>query len=411
MLTTIAYRLTPELLGNVVAYPLTSDFTQAWERLPARRQPSGDRASPRYASLATALRAVAAQPAVLFPRSQLGRWDTDAGTAALLVTTSPIDRWLFTTCVRTWEQVLREGHDADTLSPVLNLDPGAPRPLAEYLERDRAGRIQGPGWLFEAARWNAAQLLAQQPVKVPGVGPLRLRLDTDGDLVCWDDPISTAWRQRSWHAMVYVSTRVITLPGIPDLILRLDAHVTRITDRWYGVRTVRIARSDPQSPLLKLRVRPPWPARGQPHPLIEDAAAEIVQACGLEPIELPTQLSAQLGIVRPVTRPNATESARALAPASSSSSKPIRRASSVLHRFPTTPPKSKWAGPSEAGLSRSTSTRPSTPVGPTGCAWSACTLRASPASISPVNSTSTPPRNAARYCWTRTTPSTPLRRR
>jgi RNaseH domain of pPIWI_RE/pPIWI_RE module N-terminal domain/MID domain of pPIWI_RE len=301
MLTTIAYRLTPELLGNVVAYPLTSDFTQAWERLPARRQPSGDRASPRYASLATALRAVAAQPAVLFPRSQLGRCDIDAGTAALLVTTSPIDRWLFTTCVRTWEQVVREDHDADTLGPVLNLDPGAPRPLAEYLERDRAGRIQGPGWLFEAARWNAARLLAQQPVKVPGFGPLRLWLDTDGDLVCWDDPISTAWRQRSWHAMVYVSTRVITLPGIPDLILRLDAHITRITDRWYGVRTVRIARSDPRSPLLKLRVRPPWPARGQPHPLIEDAAAEIVQACGLEPIELPTQLPAQPGMVRPVS--------------------------------------------------------------------------------------------------------------
>jgi hypothetical protein len=302
VLTTIAYRLTPELLGNVVAYPMTSDFTQAWGRIPARYQPGGDRASPPYASLATALRAVTTQPALLFPRSQLGRRDTDAGTAALLVTTSPIDRWLLTTCVRTWEQVVREDQAADTLTPVLNLDPGAPRPLADHLEYDQAGRIQGPGWLFQAARWNVARLLARQPVTVPGFGPVSLRLDTDGDLVCWDHPISTAWRQRSWHAMVYVSTRIITLPGVPDLILRLDAHVTRITDRWYGVRTVRVARSDPRSPLLKLRVRPPWPARGQPHPIIKDAAAEIVPACGLEPIELPTQLPAQPGMVRPVSQ-------------------------------------------------------------------------------------------------------------
>ena len=87
MLTTIAYRLSPELLGDVVAYPLTSEFTREWDRLPARRQPSGERAMPRYASLATALRAVTAQPVTLFPRSKLGRYDTDAGTAALLVTT------------------------------------------------------------------------------------------------------------------------------------------------------------------------------------------------------------------------------------------------------------------------------------------------------------------------------------
>jgi hypothetical protein len=109
------------------------------------------------------------------------------------------------------------------------------------------------------------------------------------------------WKQHSWHAMVYVSTRVITLPGVPDLFLRLDAHVTRIATTWYRVKTARIARPDPQSPLLKLRVQPPWPDRGQPHPLIEDAAAEIVQACGLDPIELPTQLPIQPGLVRPVS--------------------------------------------------------------------------------------------------------------
>jgi hypothetical protein len=143
MLTTIAYRLTPELLGNVVAYPMTSDFTQAWERIPARHKPSGDRASPPYASLATALRAVTTQPALLFPRSQLGRRDTDAGTAALLVTTSPIDRWLLTTCVRTWEQIVREDQDADTLTPVLNLDPGTPRPLADYWNATRLTGSRG----------------------------------------------------------------------------------------------------------------------------------------------------------------------------------------------------------------------------------------------------------------------------
>jgi hypothetical protein len=303
MLTTIAYRLTPALLGDLVVYPLTSDFTKVWERLPARRQPNGERARPRYASLATALRAVTTQPVALFPRGQLGRHDTAAGTAALLVTTNPIDPWLLTTCVRIWEEkVARDGDDANTLAPVFNVDPGAPRPLAEYVERDHAGRIQGPGWLFEAARWNAAQALARQPLMLPGFGRLKLRLDTSGDLVFWDDLISTAWRQRSCHAMVYVSTRVVTLPGIPDLVLRLDAHVTRIADDWYRVRTARIARPDAESPLLKLRVRPPWPSRGQSHPVIQDAAAEIVEACGLYPIELPTQLPAQPGAVRLISQ-------------------------------------------------------------------------------------------------------------
>jgi hypothetical protein len=74
VLATLAFRIPPDrldqVLGHVTAYPLTEEFEKAWDRLPRIRLNSGRPGTPKYASLAAALRAVTARPVRLF-----GRWD------------------------------------------------------------------------------------------------------------------------------------------------------------------------------------------------------------------------------------------------------------------------------------------------------------------------------------------------
>jgi hypothetical protein len=103
VLATLAFRIPPDrldqVLGHVTASPLTEEFEKAWDRLPRIRLNSGRPGTPKYASLAAALRAVTARPVRLFGRWDLSEAEQVAGARALLLTTAPIDPRLLHTAV------------------------------------------------------------------------------------------------------------------------------------------------------------------------------------------------------------------------------------------------------------------------------------------------------------------------
>lgn len=298
-LHTLSYPVDPDALGDLVLYQLTREFLAAWDGLVAqiRRRADRDEVTPSYASLATALTAATNRPVRLFPQWQLSPDHAAGGTVALLVTTAPIDGQTVTAAVGRFEQLSTANPDADTLAPLLRGVTSVTRPLRDYLHRDAAtGSVAAPGWLFDAARWNLAARIAAAPLLLDDSAAITLRLDTEGNLLAFDHPLSrTSSNGITGHATVYVSTRIVTVPGAAQLYLRLDGHVARHPYTWRFTKNTWLDRGDPDLPILRLPVLSPYPAKGRSEPTFRGYTAEVVESCGLHPITLPTQTGAELG--------------------------------------------------------------------------------------------------------------------
>jgi hypothetical protein len=306
-LHTLDYRIDHAELGDLVLYPLTAEFTAAWDAFEGkvRRRAQRDGITPKYSSLATALTAVTGQPVRLFPRRDLAAQQADHGVAALLVTTAAIDPGTLATAARAFERLSLGDDQADTLAPLLTGTMHAIEPVAKYITC-ADGTVRAPGWVYEVARWNLAARLAAEDLLIDGHLPIRLRPDTDGNLVAWDDPITRTWSTGPCSAMIYVSTAIVTLPGAAALYVRLDAHVARQPLSWWGVRSAWAdPDEDPGRPVLRLPVRPAWPGKGRDHPEYAHFAAGIVQECQLNPIPaLPDQVPRGPGPVRLIGKPS-----------------------------------------------------------------------------------------------------------
>jgi hypothetical protein len=307
-LHTLTYRVDPTQLGKLALYPLTPAFTSAWVRFATtvKRRAGRDEITPRYSNLATALTAVTGHPVRLFAAKELSGSQRAQGVDALLVTTTLIDPWVLATAVRTFERLSLGDGRADTLAPCLDGIQPAMAPLAAYVDVDD-GRAQAPGWLYEAAKWHLAARIASMPLILDGHLPIRLRLDTNANLVAWASPITRTWSTGPRHAMVYLDTSIVTLPGAAHLYLRLDAHVARIPNRWFDVKHAWVACTNDDEdtgPLLHLPVRGPWPDRGRDHPEYRDFVTGILEACRLDPIPtLPDAFPDTPGPVRLIGNP------------------------------------------------------------------------------------------------------------
>ncbi|MEV0246003.1 RNaseH domain-containing protein [Nocardia sp. NPDC050712] len=302
-LHTLDFRIDPAVLGSLVLYPMTADFSVAWERFVSAVRRKGP-FSPRYSNLATALTAVTGQPVGLFPARELSGQQKEAGTDSLLITTAPIDPWLLATAVRSFEHLHLTGDQSDYLATDLVDSQLALRAVADYAEVVE-GTIRAPGWLYKMAQWNLAATIAAEPLTIDDHLPISLRLDTTGNLIAWDDPITRTWSNGQHHATIYISTHIVTLPGAAGLYLRLDGHVARMPNSWWDVKNAWVAPSDTMRPILRLPVRGPWPDRGRPNAEYSDFVAEIVNSCELDPLPtLPDTFGGGPGSVRLIGKPS-----------------------------------------------------------------------------------------------------------
>ncbi|WP_194838940.1 pPIWI_RE module domain-containing protein, partial [Nocardia sp. XZ_19_369] len=305
-LHTLDYRIDPAALGSLVLYPMPPAFRSAWEQFEksVRQRAGRDSLSPRYSNLATALTAVTGQPIGLFPRGDLSRRQQAEGIDSLLITTAPIDPWLLSTAARAFERLCLQHEQADTLAAHLN----DPRPqimeVTEFIEVHQ-DQITAPGWVYRMAEWNLAAAIAAKPLVIDDQLPISLRLDTTGNLVAWDNPVTRTWSNGQHHATVHVSTSIVTLPGAGHLYLRIDGHVARMPNTWWDIKNAWIAPTDCAQPLLRLPVCGPWPAKGRHHPQYRDFVTEIVNRCQLSPLpELPETFGHGPGAVRLIGKPS-----------------------------------------------------------------------------------------------------------
>ncbi|WP_406294357.1 RNaseH domain-containing protein [Embleya sp. NBC_00888] len=290
MLRTRGFLLSPDALGHVCIYRLTDLFEHAWTQLPGYSDGSTGRPTrPRYAALATALSAVTGQPVVLMPDDL----DADPQHPAplVLVTTRPISPSVLIAAVRAWERHIRGDVTTDTLSRAFAGIVPETQPLAAFIQGAAAGTPRAPRWFFRVAAWHCADVLSRTPLVIPGHGAIDWRLDTDGNLVAWDEKdivTRTLYNGRTvGRCMHRVELRVVAMPGESRLAVHVIPVFSRLADHWAGRKSAYIARG--KGVVLRLPVGNRRVTRdGETlwEPFARNAAAEVVEACGVEIIDL-----------------------------------------------------------------------------------------------------------------------------
>jgi len=122
--------------------------------------------------------------------------------------------------------------------------------LASYLEPTGNGQATAPNWLYSTVAWDLSRRLARQPWAISGSRTIRLRPDTTGGLVAFDDP----WEndQGGRYALSRTSLTLATLPNISAPVLLLDSRVTRISSSLIFSSTALAEQPGKDHPLLEV---------------------------------------------------------------------------------------------------------------------------------------------------------------
>jgi RNaseH domain of pPIWI_RE/pPIWI_RE module N-terminal domain len=122
--------------------------------------------------------------------------------------------------------------------------------LARYLEPAGNAQATAPNWLYRTVAWDLSRRLARQPWAISSSRTIRLRPDTTGGLVAFDDP----WEndQGSRYALSRTSLTLATLPNISAPVLLLDSRVTRISSSLIFSSTALAEQPGKDHPLLEV---------------------------------------------------------------------------------------------------------------------------------------------------------------
>jgi hypothetical protein len=234
---TLAFPYTEQIAGRVVRYRVTPELAKRWEEL-TKRHANENKQLP-YADLSRALRFV------LGDFAAVQRGPGERGETFILAR-HEIPSGVLTRLFAEFESELARRHHVpfrDWLAPLItDLRPETVDVGAYLDETGPTGEPDIPGWVYDVATWHAIELLASRPLRLPSGRQLRLRADTDGNLLAWDDLLPPRDGDRAIEpAMHYLSLTPITLPGYPGLLLSLDAHISRLTYFWPNARTAWLA--------------------------------------------------------------------------------------------------------------------------------------------------------------------------
>ena len=297
MLTTLAYRIPHhalhDVLGDVIAYPLTEDFQKSWNALPV---PTKHR--PPYKSLGIALSAFADRPVRLFPEYDLGESERAVGIRALLASDGVFGRPL-APAVRAWEMYIRDGDGDPTLADLLP-EPEPARSLADFVDGEGRRAPTAPSWVFRTAAWRVMSRLCHELALEDG-RTLTLRKDTDGRLLAWElddlvsDPHKTAF------SMATISVSLTTRRGMKDLVLSFNGHLSKLM-RDGGYAKHAWVSHHPGKPVLRLPLRWKFLIKDGKKiwtPYLDEALTHVLSTLELAPVTLPQSFAGLPGDSRP----------------------------------------------------------------------------------------------------------------
>ena len=250
-LNTLAFRCTPELVGTAAVsvrhfdeatWKLWDDFDRQ-----CKQRYNSESAQAPY-SIATTVLSMMGGGYVCFAPDR---------KAPFLASLHPIDSKLLQR-VFTLTHRLALGQDVGTIDLA---DPpelarriaGTPEqrhPLAEFLEAADGTQATAPNWLYRTVAWELSRRLACEPWAISDSRTIRLRPDSTGGLVAFDDPWEN--EQGGRYALSRTALTLKTLPNISAPVLLLDSRVTRISSSLVFSATALAEQPGGDRPLLEV---------------------------------------------------------------------------------------------------------------------------------------------------------------
>ena len=275
---TTAFRLTDEHFGTVHVYRPGDRFARVWgnvERSWRDRGNTSDFYKPPYRGLATALRVLTADFVALERRADNGH--------AFIVSRRPISTTNLKTAVGAWE-ARALGDTSGPVSTVLgDLHPEEVRVAELVKRRPRLCPNIEENWVWDVGVWEVAHRLAASPMRTDSQ-PVRWRLDSDAALLSWDHLLRVPNKDDA--VMHKLTLHLITVPGVEDPVLSIQASLVRLAPAWRFAGGARYAWADlsPAAPILRGKVRNRPNGNGGYTTEWDDRAAEVLLGASLDPL-------------------------------------------------------------------------------------------------------------------------------
>ncbi|MFE2723291.1 RNaseH domain-containing protein [Kitasatospora sp. NPDC059327] len=252
-LNTLAFRCTPELVGDAVVHVRHFDEAtwKLWDDFDhlCKKKFNNDSAQAPY-SIATTVLSMMSGGYVYF--------DPDR-RAPFLASLRPVDSKLLRR-VFTLTHYLALGQDVSTIdittAPELAKriadTPERTHLLAEYLQPTSNTQPSAPNWLFSTVAWELSRRFAAERWAISDSKSIQLRADTTGGLVAFDDP----WQneQGGRFALSRTALKLKTLPNVANPVLLLSSRVTRISSSLVFSTTALAEQPGPDNPLLEVKL-------------------------------------------------------------------------------------------------------------------------------------------------------------
>lgn len=266
---TSAFVLSPDDYGSVYFYRAGSDFQEAWDRLCGRwKRMTGETVwNLPYSSLNTALRVLTGD----FARAQVN--PKRAQGEYLLVSRRPISVDDRRDVLRAWEDTVMGDDALQEISKQANDFVESKENVWNHVQIREEACPNTEGWVWDTAYWNVAHQLKDRPLH-HDAGSMSLRVDSDAQLVGWDDLIEAGSPPRK--ALLYIQPKLITVPGLERPALQLRSLVSRLAPRWWDIGRIRKAWVDYKSdhPLAFVEVR-----QGNGSAFWDDQLPEVLRRC------------------------------------------------------------------------------------------------------------------------------------
>lgn len=203
----------------------------------------------------------------------------------LVVSQLPITPAHLSAALTSWERIVRAHRGLPPArTPLGSLMRSSPTRLDvhAHLLRRPGAVADAPDWLFRAAAWDAVNKLHRQKLQLDS-RTVELRSDSAATLYAWSDPIING---DDW-ATYRIKVRALTLPGLEDLVINLQPHVSQNPTFIGACDHLTIELPDTEL-LLDLAINHKRAAKGAWHTTYADWFAEVVDAChlhGLPPLD------------------------------------------------------------------------------------------------------------------------------
>lgn len=289
---TTAFRLREEHFGTVHVYRPGDTFARVWDDLERNWRERGrniDFYKPPYRGLATTLRVLTGDFVALERRAANGR--------AFIVSRKLISASDLKTAIGAWE-ARALGDLSGPVSRVIGDLHAEEIQVAELVRRRQSlCPNMEESWVWDVGVWEVAHRLAASSMRTDG-GLVRWRLDSDAALLSWDHLLTVPNKDDA--AMHKLTLHLITVPGVEDPVLSIQASLVRLAPAWRFTGGARYAWADlgPGAPVLRGRVRNKRNGEGGYTTEWDDGAAEVLLGASLDPLPCLTDEPIPTGAVR-----------------------------------------------------------------------------------------------------------------